>query len=261
MAIDLNALRAKHEQLSNPKAAAGGNNQDFLNKFYRVQEGDNYVRILPASEGSDKPFYAETKIHRVPDGQGGVRNYHCRKVHGEKCPMCELYYALWKTGVKEDEDLARQIKPRSRYYLNVLDRNTDEVKIFSIGMILFQKIMETMLDPDYADLFEKAENGILDTKIGHDFKVSMFKEGQWPKYDRSMFRPRGSELGSAQQVDEVMNSLHDIHDLVKLEEYDTLMEAAQNLRPELGVVRERPAPSQETPESGSDDDFTRRLMS
>ena len=261
MAIDLNALRAKHEQLSNPKAAAGGNNQDFLNKFYRVLEGDNYVRILPAAEGSDKPFYAETKIHRVPDGQGGVRNYHCRKVHGEKCPMCELYYALWKTGVKEDEDLARQIKPRSRYYLNVLDRNTDEVKIFSIGMILFQKIMETMLDPDYADLFEKAENGILDTKIGHDFKVSMFKEGQWPKYDRSMFRPRGSELGSAQQVDEVMNSLHDIHDLVKLEEYDTLMEAAQNLRPELGVVRERPAPTQETPESGSDDDFTRRLMS
>lgn len=261
MAIDLNALRAKHEQLSNPKAAAGGNNQDFLNKFYRVLEGDNYVRILPAAEGSDKPFYAETKIHRVPDGQGGVRNYHCRKVHGEKCPMCELYYALWKTGVKEDEDLARQIKPRSRYYLNILDRNTDEVKIFSIGMILFQKIMETMLDPDYADLFEKAENGILDTKIGHDFKVSMFKEGQWPKYDRSMFRPRGSELGSAQQVDEVMNSLHDIHDLVKLEEYDTLMEAAQNLRPELGVVRERPAPTQETPESGSDDDFTRRLMS
>jgi len=260
MAIDLNALREKHQQLTNPKAASGGD-QDFLKKFYRVQEGDHYVRILPAPEGSDKPFYAETKIHRVPGPDGTIHNYHCRKVHGEKCPMCELYYALWKTGSKEDEDLARQIKPRSRYYLNVFDRETEEVKIFSIGMILFQKIMETMLDPDYADLFEKSENGILDTTIGHDFKVSMFKEGQWPKYDRSLFRPRGSELGNGQKVDEVMNSLHDIHGLVKVEEYDTLMEAAQNLRPELGVVRERPAPADKDEQSGSDDDFTRRLMS
>ena len=257
MAIDLNALREKHQQLTNPKAAASG---DFLEKFYQVKEGDHYVRILPAKEGSDKPFYAETKIHRVPGPDGQIQNYHCRKVHGEKCPLCDLYYALWKTGSKEDEDLARQIKPRARYYLNVFDRDKEEVKILSIGVILFQKIMETMLDPDYAELFEKAENGILDTGIGHDFKISMFKEGPWPKYDRSMFRPRGSELGSAKIVDEVMNSLHDIYELVKVEEYDTLKEAVQNLRPELGVVRERSVPNQES-QSGSDDDFNRRLLS
>ena len=71
MAIDLNALRAKHQQLTNPNT--GGGDQDFLNKFYQVKEGEAYLRILPAQQGSDKNFYAETKIHRVPQPDGSVR--------------------------------------------------------------------------------------------------------------------------------------------------------------------------------------------
>ena len=45
MAIDLDALRAKHEQLNNP--AGANNNSDFLQKFYQIPEGSNAVRILP----------------------------------------------------------------------------------------------------------------------------------------------------------------------------------------------------------------------
>jgi len=258
MAIDLNALRAKHQQLTNPNT--GGGDQDFLNKFYQVKEGEAYLRILPAAADSDKNFYAETKIHRVPQPDGSVKNYHCRKVHGEKCPLCDLYYALWKTGSKEDEDLARQIKPRARYYLNTYDRENEEVKIFSIGVILFQKIVETMMDPDYADLFEQSENGILDTEIGHDFKLHMKKEGQWPKYDQSMFRPKATPLGSKKMISEVMESLHDIHDLVKLEEYDAVKEAVMNLRPEV-LPRERTFTETKSDDEVSDDDYTKRLMS
>ena len=66
------------------------------------------------------------------------KNVHCRKMHGEPCPLCDSYYSLWKEPNK-DEDLARQIKPRSRYYLNVVDRETGDVKILSIGVILFQE--------------------------------------------------------------------------------------------------------------------------
>jgi hypothetical protein len=257
MAIDLDALRAKHQQLTNPTQAG---NTDFLKKFYQVKEGEAYLRILPEKDGSDKTFYAETKIHRVPTDENSVKNYHCRKVHGEKCPLCDLYYGLWKTGSKEDEDLARQIKPRARYYLNVFDRASEEVKIFSIGVILFQKIVETMMDADYADLFENSDNGILDTEIGHDFKLHMKKEGKWPKYDQSMFRPKATSLGSKKLIAEVMSSLHDVHGLVKVEEYDAVKEAAQILRPAMGV-KERSLPKEDTSEEVSDDDYTKRLMS
>ena len=214
MAIDLNALRLKHEQLNNPQS---GNNTDFLKKFYQIPEGTNAIRILPWKD-DEKEFYAETKIHRVTGPDGNVKNHHCRKIHGESCPMCDLYYALWKTGRKEDEDLARQIKPRARYYMNILDRESGEVKILSIGVILFKKIIGAMLDEDFGD--------ITDIEAGHDFKIVKEMDGQWPKYDQSAPRPKSSPLGSKSEIATSMDTLHNIHELVKLEDYEDVKNAA-----------------------------------
>ena len=86
MAIDLEALRRKHEQLNG--GGSTSNNSDFLNKFYQIPEGSNAVRILPGKD-DDHEFYAETKIHRVTGPDGTSKNYHCRKVHGEPCPLCD----------------------------------------------------------------------------------------------------------------------------------------------------------------------------
>ena len=63
--------------------------------------------------------------------------------------MCDLYYRLWKVeGPMKDEaqDLARQIKPRKRYYMNVVDRRDGSVKILSMGMKLFGKILDCFFD-------------------------------------------------------------------------------------------------------------------
>ena len=245
MAIDLEALRAKHEQLNNP---AGGQNTDFLQKFYQIPEGTNAVRILPWSD-DEQEFYAETKIHRVPQPDGNVRNIHCRKIHGEACPMCDLYYSLWKTGRSEDEDLARKIKPRARYYMNVLDRESGDVKILSVGVILFKKIIGAMLDEDFGD--------ITDPQAGHDFKIVKEMEGQWPKYDQSAPRPKSSELGSNAEVASIMESLHEIHGLVKLEEYEDVKNATAMLTGVSVQGTSTPAPSEEV----ADKDYLSKLQS
>ena len=93
MPIDLDALRAKHQELSNPGKA--NSNSDFLANFLQLQEGTNAVRILPGKD-DENLFYAETKIHRVPDGDGRTKNVHCRKIHGEPCPMCDTYSFCWR---------------------------------------------------------------------------------------------------------------------------------------------------------------------
>ena len=245
MAIDLNALRLKHEQLNNP---TGANNSDFLKKFYQIPEGTNAVRVLPWKD-DEKEFYAETKIHRVPQPDGNVKNIHCRKVHGEACPMCDLYYGLWKTGRQEDEDLARKIKPRARYYMNILDRESGDVKILSIGVILFKKIIGAMLDEDFGD--------ITDPVTGHDFKIVKEMEGQWPKYDQAAPRPKSSEVGSKAEIAGAMDSLHEIHGLVKLEEYEDVKRATDTL---VGVSVQgtsTPEPSEEV----SDNDYLSKLKS
>ena len=145
-------------------------------------------------------------------------------MQGEKCPLCDAYYGLWdrvNKGHKEFENLARQIKPRARYYMNVLDRETEEVKILSVGVILFKKVVAAMLDEDFGD--------ITDPAAGHDFKIVKIMEGQWPKYDQSQPRPKSEKLGTAQQVAAYMEQLHKIHDLVKLEEYEDVKQYADNL--------------------------------
>lgn len=217
MAIDLNALRKKHEEMMK-KGSGGG--ADFIKNFYQIKDGTNTVRILPP-KAEGKEFYAETKIHRIPMENGQTKNVHCRKVHGENCPLCDLYYALWKTGKKEDEALARVIKPRERYYLNILDRETSDVKILSIGQILYKKIVAAMIDPDFGD--------ITDPEKGYDFKIVKTMEGQWPKYDQSSPRPKPSVLGTKAEVAKIMDTLHDIHALVKKEEYDEVKRIAETL--------------------------------
>jgi hypothetical protein len=245
MAIDLDALRAKHAELSNP--GSGNANSDFLSKSVQLMEGMNTVRILPGKD-EDSMFYAETKIHRVPSGDGQVKNVHCRKIHGEPCPLCDTYYSLWKEPNK-DEDLARQIKPRARYYMNVVDRETGDVKILSIGVILFKKIIAAMLDEDFGD--------ITDLESGNDFKIVKIMEGQWPKYDQSQPRPKSSEAGSKAEVATWMDSLHDIHALVKLEDYEDVKNSAQGLIPSHEGSSQNPSAA----ENVSDNDYLSKLQS
>lgn len=243
MAIDLDKIRALHTQLS----AQGSSDNNFINNFYQISEGTNTVRILPSNE-DEKDFYAMTKIHRVPTTEGQVKNIHCRRVHGEACPVCDLYFGLWKTGRKEDEDLARQIKARDRYYMNVVDRDSSEVKILSVGIILFKKIISAILDEDFGD--------ITDVDKGHDFKIIMYKEGQWPKYDQSQPRPKSEPAGSGADVASWMEELHDIYSLVKLEDYEELKKISESLAVQGTVSTPK---KEESPVS--DDEYLTRLKS
>ena len=244
MAIDLEKIKEVHANLS------GKGGSGMSDTFLKVEEGTNAVRILPPKE-DDSDFYAMTKLHRIPMADGMVKNIHCRQVHGEQCPICNLYYSLWKEPTK-DETLARQIKGRDRYYMNVVDRESGEVKILSIGIILFKKIIAAMVDPDYGD--------ITDPEAGHDFKIIKVMEGQWPKYDQSAPRPKSSPTGSAKEVAEWMDSLHDIQSLVKLEDYEELKQIAEGINPFAAVERSADE-IRHTDTDVGDEDYMERLQS
>lgn len=253
MGIDLDALRRKHEALLGGNSNNNKSGDDFLQKFYQIPEGSNAVRILPWRE-EDREFYAETKIHRVTMPDGTNRNFHCRKVHGESCPMCDLYYGLWKTGSQEDEDLARKIKPRARYYMNILDRESGQVKILSVGVIVFKKIIAAILDEDFGD--------ITDLENGHDFKIvkEMEPGSPWPKYDQSAPRPKSSPAESPAKVAAIMDSLHEIHDLVKLEDYEDMKQAVNTLMG-VSVVTDEPSAPARSDEADNDSDYLSKLRS
>ena len=124
--------------------------------------------------------------------------------------------------------------------MNVVDRETSEIKILSVGVILFKKLISAILDEDFGD--------ITDVETGHDFKIIMYKEGQWPKYDQSQPRPKSEPAGSSAEVAAWMEQLHDIQSLVKLEDYEELKNVSESLAVkgtiEAVVTREQtPAPT------------------
>ena len=65
MSIDLNKLREKYASMNKQ---GGGNNQDFLDKFFMLDEGEAYVRILPWDR-DDQDWFAK---------QLGVRTRYAR---------------------------------------------------------------------------------------------------------------------------------------------------------------------------------------
>jgi len=248
--VNLEELRKKYDAIQKAQSGGGGDN-DFLKKFFMMEEGTSVVRVLPSVEGSENEFYSETAIHRIND-----KNYHCPRVKGHDCPVCDLYYRLWKVEGpmrEEAQDLARQIKPRKRYYMNVVDRRDDSVKILSMGMKLFGKILDCFFDEDYGD--------ITNLKEGWDFKIVKDTQGQWPSYDKSSPKPKQSAAGSEKQVAEWMDELHDIHGLVKFPTYDELKGLAMEMESLVMGTPSRSAPK-ETPESNeSDDDYIAHLKS
>jgi hypothetical protein len=80
-------------------------------------------------------------------------------------------------------------------------------------------------------------------------------DGQWPKYDQSSARPKSSEAGTKAEIAAWMESLHDIHSLVKLEEFDDVKLAAEELLPSTKESSLR------QPESKSvdDDDYLSKM--
>ena len=246
--VNLDELRKKYEEVTQRNS---GGNKDFLSKFLITKEGTSIVRLLPA-KNEDENFYAETAIHRL-ENDGQFKNYHCPRVKGDKCPLCDLYYGLWKTDSEDNHNLARSIKARKRYYLNAVERETGDVKILSIGMKLFGKILDCFFDDDYGD--------ITDLEKGFDFKVVKDTNGAFPNYDKSAPKPRPSEAGSGSEIATWMDSLHDIQNLVKVANYDELKQMAMTYELAAVGMGNSVQGISNSPESNdkSDDDYLSHL--
>jgi hypothetical protein len=222
MAIDLNLIKKKHQELTKPKSGGMENNS---NVFWNPPEGTTTIRILP-SKDDDTPFYSETKIHRIrKPGNNFESNVHCLEVKDGrgKCPLCDLYRALYKTKVKEHEALARAIKPRERYFLNIVLRDTGDVKVFSLGSKLFKKILGIIVDPDFGD--------ITDWDSGRDFKVQKSIIEGYPNYDQSGAKPKASPAGSPQDIARFKETMHDLAQFVKTEDYESVKTIAMEAAP------------------------------
>lgn len=135
-------------------AGPGGGKQWFQPKEVGVYQ----VRILPevgkmdywviehhmhnSTDGSQSP-YGGLKMTAFQTADGYNRKITCKRFHGnEECPLCDL--VDWLKQEDYDGDLIKAMVPTRNFYMNVLDRSDNTVKVWGAGVGEFNAVKKAM---------------------------------------------------------------------------------------------------------------------
>ena len=170
MALNLDLMKQKMNVLQ-------GKNEGKKNLFWRPQEGENNVRIVPTADGD--PFKEKFFHYGV-----GEQSFLCPKRNfGDDCAVCNLANELWNEGTEESKQMAKQMFAKQRFFSPVLVRGEEGegIKVWGYGKLAYQKLLGIVLDPDYGD--------ITDVQDGNDLKL-MYGKQPGASYPTTDIRPR-----------------------------------------------------------------------
>ena len=254
MAKTLAELREMHKKMMQEDTvqSSGGTGTSQWASF---KEGDNIVRFLPGKE-DPLEFFVEGSVHKFQDSEGMWRSYKCRKPQGEKCPMCDLYFDLWKRHKelnlgKDSEgknvkskygDLATKIKAKPRFYaIGVVraleEAGEDPVKYIAMSKQLFDRVVHAMVDADFQDEDDPENSTIISLERGNDFNIRITKQGQWPTFVESSAKYKKTRAGTPAQVAEWMENDLNLQSLVEIDSYEKGKEIVMSLEASLNPVK------------------------
>jgi len=162
MTLDLNALRAKLNDLSNKTRAS-----DVL---WKPQEGTNKIRIVPLVGHPDNPFI-EAYFHYLAN-----KTYLSPLTFGEADPIEEFAQSLRAGGNLSKEDWAQTKKfvPKLRTFAPIIVRGheSEGVRFWGFGKTTYQELLSYIADPEYGD--------ITDPLLGRDIKADFIPAEKSP---------------------------------------------------------------------------------
>lgn len=251
--MDLNKIKEKLNNLKEGKTGVGGGDT----RYYRIKDGEQLIRFLPYESEhvlSEGLFYVEAKNHCIEEN-GQKKYVACPRHEGGECPICKIYFEMWKIaeqlgGSAEDaiKKLARQSKPSLRYYANILDREDDKVKIYSYGSKFQEMLLSLIMDPDVGDF--------TDYETGRDIKLIKKMDGKYPDYSSS--RPAMSVSKITNEAAKAYESqIHRIEDEIKMQDPEEYERLAQILLVQLNALIDEATPKakdeEEAPFDGGED--------
>ena len=118
--------------------------------FFKPKEGKNIIRILPPWSKAGL-WYKEATLHYGLAVDGKDRAVPCLKMFDKDCPVCAKREEFME-GSGEDKKLADKLRPRTKFYANILDRATNQVKIWGFSQKTLGVLLSYASDPDYGDI-------------------------------------------------------------------------------------------------------------
>jgi len=218
MGINMELMRKKLAALR------GEGRGDKTSVWFKPDEGDTDVRIVPAPDGD--PLKEIFFHYNIEGHKGGVM---CPKRNfGEACPICDFASQLWRDGTdnndEETKKLAKSLFVRTRYFSPVVVRGLESegVKVYGYGKTAYELLLGYILDPDYGD--------ITDESSGTDIKLTYTKPtkpGAYPKTELKMSRHTSPLHDDVNRIPGILGTMPDftkLYERLSPEQIDAILD-------------------------------------
>lgn len=194
-------MKAKLQELES------GGRQKSDNVFWKPQEGDQDIRLVPTEDGDPfKVFHFHYNLGEA--ARGGVL---CpKRQFGDNCPVCDFASKLWQEGTDDSKRMAKSLFVRQRFFSPVIVRGEEEqgVKIWGYGKTIYETLLGLVLNPDYGD--------ITDVDQGVDFTLTYTlpkTKGAFPQTNLVPKRKSSALAATKTGIKEFINNVPDINTL------------------------------------------------
>ena len=156
MALDLKKMKQKQAALLN----RGG---DKKNLFWKPQDGEQTIRIVPDPDGDPfREFWFHYNLGDNPAFMSPKRNF------GEDCPLDSFVRKLFNEKTDESRELAKKLMAKQRFFSPVVVRGEEDkgVRLWGYSRTVYEKLLGLVLNPDYGDITDPESGTDLVLKYG-----------------------------------------------------------------------------------------------
>ena len=232
MAIDLDKMKAKLNKLQNK-----GNGDSV---FWRPEDGEQTIRIVPTSDGDPfKDYWFHYNVGKNPGFLSPKRNF------GEADPLDSFVRELFDEGTEDSIKTAKNLMARQRFFSPVVVRGEEDkgVRIWGYGKMAYEKLLSLVLNPEYGDITDSEEGVDLVIHYGKPVGAS---------FPQTKITPRRKNSALCDEPERCKEWLENIPDFNTLFERKTPEEVGQLLDEFLSGEESAEERSSETTKYGSD---------
>ena len=207
--MDLDAIRKKLTQLQTTNTRTSN--------LWKPSPGRTQLRILPYKHNKDNPFI-ELYFHY----DLGDRSHLSPVSFGRPDPIEEFADKLKTGGNKEDYRLGKKLEAKMRTFTPVVVRGEESegVKFWGFGKMVYQELLSIIADPDYGDITDPV-NG---RDVSVEFKTAEETGASFPKTTIRV-KPNQTPLtDDSSLLENLLDTQMDIREIYQEKTYDELTE-------------------------------------
>ena len=237
MALDLNKMKAKLAAL---KGNGGGSSV-----FWKPQEGEQTIRILPTEDGDpfkDYHFHYMTISGKNNSVMCPKRNF------GDACPICDFASNLWnegQNGTPGAGEEAKKLFAKQRFFSPVVVRGQEAsgARAWGYSKTIYEQLLNILFDPDYGD--------ITDIMEGNDIRLT-YGRTTGRLYPETKIRVRPLKTALLEDHDAIPGVADNVPDFSTLFERKSTAEAQEVLNQYVIGLDSEDSPNVEKYSEGGD---------